>query len=175
MKLRCNFVLKDGFMKKKEISIVVVQYAGLSGMPEEDQCLIRLAREAAQKAYAPYSGFKVGAALRLADGQSVTGNNQENASFPAGCCAERTALHWANANFPGTAVEAIAIAAFDSEGHQVSGVSPCGICRQALLETELRFTKPIRVLLDGADSVNVLNNAESLLPLRFDGGSLNSR
>ncbi len=161
-------------MQKKEISIVISQYADLSELPEHDQRLIETARQAAQKAYAPYSGFKVGAALRLAGGQMVTGNNQENASSPAGCCAERTALHWANANFPGTAVEAIAITAFDSEGRQASGVSPCGICRQALLETELRFGRPVRILLDDAGSVNVLNNAESLLPLSFNARSLAS-
>lgn len=155
-------------MRTTEIKITITQYDGVNELPENERQLIFAAREAVSKAYAPYSGFKVGAALQLAGGQIVTGNNQENASSPAGCCAERTALYWANANFPGIAVEAIAISAIDNAGRQASGLSPCGICRQALLETEIRFGQPIRILLDSLHKIKVLDNAESLLPLSFN-------
>ncbi len=159
-------------MQTREIKIFITRYTNLDELVGSDSTLIEAARESALHAYAPYSGFKVGAALRLVNGQIVTGNNQENASSPVGCCAERTALYWANANYPGLAVDAIAITAIDRSGKRAANLSPCGICRQALLETEIRFSHSIRILLDGADSVEVLNNAESLLPLSFTSGSL---
>lgn len=160
------------FMQKKEIKIIVLRYKDLKELPENDLKLIEAAREVAKKAYAPYSGFKVGAALRMADGNIITGNNQENASSPVGTCAERSALFWANANFPETAVLTIAITAIDQSGKHAGSLSPCGACRQAMLESELRFGQPIRVLLDSRDKIEVLDNVKSLLPLSFDGNSL---
>jgi cytidine deaminase len=159
-------------MHKNEIKIIVVQYDDITELPENDRQLILAAREIAPKAYAPYSGFKVGAALRMANGHIVTGNNQENASSPAGSCAERSALFWANANFPATPITAIAITAIDRSGKRSVRLSPCGVCRQALLETEIRFRQPVRVLLDSLSTIIVLDNIESLLPLSFNYNSL---
>ncbi len=162
-------------MRKREIKIAVTGFSSLDELPEEDRSLLQAAREAAGNAYAPYSGFRVGAALRLADGRAVSGNNQENASSPVGCCAERTALFWANANYPDVAVEAIAVSALDRDGKRPLRISPCGICRQALLESEMRFDRPIRILLDNSGEIDMLDNAKSLLPLSFDSGALEVR
>lgn len=144
-------------------------YRRLSGseLAPADAELLRAAVAAAGRAYAPYSRFHVGAALRMDDGSVVEGNNQENASFPAGVCAERTALHHALAMRPSGRVEAIAVAV-----PQVSGpmpVSPCGICRQALLEQETRQGSPLRLLLGTADGDALeIASAAELLPLHFD-------
>jgi cytidine deaminase len=140
------------------------------GLPPADRALLELAREASARAYAPYSRFLVGAALRMEDGTVVTGNNQENASFPAGICAERTALHAAMSQWPEGRVVEMAIAVPQVKGDRA--VSPCGICRQALLEQELRQGSPIRLLLVGAGPVFELERAGSLLPLSFDGSFL---
>lgn len=140
-------------------------------LPAADADLLHRAQEAAARAYAPYSAFRVGAALRLADGTLLEGSNQENAAFPAGTCAERSVLHYAMAQQPGARVEAIAVVV-----PQVAGddpVSPCGICRQALLEQESRQRAPVRVLLGTASgSVIELERASDLLPLQFDGSFL---
>ena len=122
-----------------------------------DAELMDKAARAADGAYAPYSRFLVGAALRLENGQVICGNNQENASFPAGICAERTAVFYAHANFPETQIRAIAITA-----------SPCGICRQVLLESEKRAGVPIRVLLAAGDKVRIFQSVKDLLPFGFD-------
>lgn len=159
-------------MKKHAIKTIITQYRDLNELPENDRQLILAAREIALSAYAPYSGFKVGAALRMSDGSMITGNNQENASSPVGCCAERTALYWANANFPEKPVLALAITAIDRSGNLSANLSPCGACRQALLETEIRFDQPIRVLLESRDQIDALDNAKSLLPLSFNVDSM---
>ncbi len=136
-----------------------------------DAELVGRASAAAKRAYAPYSRFHVGAALRTGGGLVVEGNNQENASFPAGICAERTALHQAMAMDPGAVVEVIAVAVPQVEGSMP--VSPCGICRQALLEQESRQKRPMRVLLAAASGeVIEIARAADLLPLHFDGSFL---
>ena len=129
------------------------------------------ARRATAQAYAPYSRFQVGAAVLLADGTVVTGSNQENAAYPSGLCAERVALFQANHRFPELPVKALAIAAV-SEGRPVSTISPCGACRQVLLETEQRYGRHIRILLCGVDEITVVESAEALLPLCFGAESL---
>ncbi len=163
---------KEFFMQKKEIKILFTEYKNLEELREEDRLLIISARQIAEKAYAPYSHFKVGAALRMEDGSIITGNNQENVSFPVGTCAERSALFWANANFPEKAVLAIAITAIGEDGKRAKSLSPCGACRQVMLETQYRFSRPMRVLLDSREKIEELHNVESLLPLSFDGDSL---
>lgn len=136
--------------------------------------LLDAAKEACSKAYAPYSNFRVGAAVMLDNGLIVAGNNQENAAYPSGTCAERCAIFYANANYPDNAVSAIAIVAMDSSGSVThSPVSPCGACRQVLLETENRYATPIRILLCGAKEVYVIESARSLLPLQFDVQNIN--
>ena len=161
-------------MKTKEIKISISEFEKLEELTASDQKLILKARDAAGKAYAPYSHYLVGSALRLADGTVVTGNNQENASSPLGTCAERSALFWANANFPGLAVNTIVVTAIDKNGEAARNVSPCGACRQVMLETQHRFNHPMRVILDSRDKIEILDNVESLLPLSFNGNSLKS-
>ncbi len=141
-------------------------------LSESDRLLVEKAKAMTDTSYAPYSHFCVGAALALADGQIFLGSNQENAVFPVGLCAERTAFFAASANAPEVAPVAIAIAARNSEGFQSKPVTPCGACRQALLEAEMRFHQPIRVLLYGTEGVYVLPSMKSLLPLTFDGSEL---
>ncbi len=159
-------------MQTKEIKILVREYENFSELTEQDQILVTEARKIAEKAYAPYSGFKVGAALLMNDGSIITGNNQENAASPVGTCAERSALFWANANYPEKAVLAIAVTAIDPSGRRAKSLSPCGSCRQAMLETQQRFSQPIRIILDSRDKIEILDNVDSLLPLNFNGNSL---
>jgi cytidine deaminase len=144
--------------------ITVFAYEELS---EADRILAAVAQEATKGSYAPYSRFHVGAAARLADGTVVTGANQENAAYPSGLCAERTTLFYAGAHYPTLAVEALAIAADDEQGGPDTPIPPCGACRQVLLETEQRFSTPIRILLCGRQEVYVARSAASLLPLTF--------
>ena len=129
--------------------------------------LVEKAKAMTQNAYCPYSHFHVGAAARLADGQIVAGSNQENAAYPSGLCAERTTLFAANANHPHTPVEALAIACYTHGHFTKDAASPCGACRQVMLETEHRFGQPMQVILYGEDMCYVFNSAADLLPLNF--------
>ena len=132
----------------------------------EDAFLHKSAIIAAEKAYAPYSNFSVGAVAFLSDNSCVQGSNQENAAFPSGLCAERVALFSAGANCPDSAIKALAIVAL-KEGVIQPFVSPCGGCRQVMLETEQRQGHDIRVLLCGRDKTIVVSSAKDLLPLCF--------
>ena len=134
--------------------------------------LVEIAKQKTQDAYCPYSHFHVGAAVLLADGQIVTGANQENAAYPSGLCAERTTLFAANANHPQTPVVALALACY-TNGHFTKDVaSPCGACRQVMLETEHRFGVPMKVLLYGDRECYVFESAKDLLPVCFTSESL---
>jgi len=159
-------------MQTKEIRIIVHEYSGLDELSETDRQLVLQAREAALKAYAPYSGFQVGAAVRLANEVVLSGNNQENAAYPTGLCAERTVLFYANANYPEVPVKTLAVTARNSTGLVHEPVKPCGGCRQALLEIEARFQQKIKVILDGEKAIWVLNGVESLLPFSFKPSAL---
>lgn len=134
--------------------------------------LVEKAKAMTQNAYCPYSHFHVGAAARLADGQIVAGSNQENAAYPSGLCAERTTLFAANANNPNTPVEALAIACYTQGHYTKDAASPCGACRQVMLETEHRFGKPMQVILYGEDMCYVFDSAADLLPLNFVADNL---
>lgn len=149
---------------KIEISIHRLQYDELS---EIDQKLIKVAKEATNRSYAPYSHFCVGAAALLNNGEIISGCNQENAAYPSGLCAERTTLFYANSRYPDAAVEALAIAARSQSGFLINPIPPCGACRQVLLETERRFGVPIRVLLYSKNDIFLVNSVEDLLPLSF--------
>lgn len=158
-------------MKQLTITVPVKIYA-LEELPEADRMLVERAKQATDGSYSPYSNFRVGAALLLSNGEIVCGANQENASYPIACCAERTALFYAGANYPGVGVKTIAIAARRAEdGFLAEPASPCGMCRQALMEVEHRFG-PIRVLLYGTEGTYVLNCVADLLPLVFTADSL---
>ncbi|GIV33240.1 MAG: cytidine deaminase [Chitinophagales bacterium] len=157
-------------MNHLEIQTVVRIYAEKE-LPEEDRQTLLQARQALSLAYAPYSRFQVGAAIRMSDGQIVRGSNQENAAFPLGICAERIALAARSVLAPNGTIISIAITS--AEKHPQKVISPCGMCRQALLEAELRQNHPIRIVLDGSDqTVYVLNSAADLLPLPFSSGNL---
>lgn len=154
---------------KLEIPIGSCTYNELS--PEEQQ-LINAACEATQRSYAPYSRFSVGAAALLENGIVVTGTNQENAAYPSGTCAERTTIFYANSQYPDQAVKTLAIAARSEEGFLDTPISPCGACRQVLLETEKRYGKPMRILLYGKKEIFIIQSVASLLPLCFDSDFL---
>jgi cytidine deaminase len=134
--------------------------------------LVEKAKAMTQNAYCPYSHLHVGAAARLADGQIVAGSNQENAAYPSGLCAERTTLFAANANNPNTPVEALAIACYTQGHFTKDAASPCGACRQVMLETEHRFGKPMQVILYGEDMCYVFDSAADLLPMNFVADNL---
>lgn len=137
-------------------------------LSDEDRALLEAARKATESSYAPYSKFYVGAAVRLTNKQIVCGSNQENAAYPSGTCAERTAIFYANAQYPDQAVETLAIAAQTQGSFLTKPISPCGACRQVILETEHRYGKPVRILLYGTEGVYVLEGIRSILPLQFD-------
>ena len=130
--------------------------------------LLQVAKDKTKDAYCPYSHYHVGAAALLADGQVITGANQENAAYPSGLCAERTTLFAANANNPQTAVEALAVACYTNGHFTADPASPCGACRQAILEYEKLGGQPIEILLAGRNKVYKLQGIRSLLPLSFE-------
>ena len=135
--------------------------------------LIDAAKQATSNAYAPYSHFHVGAALLLENGKIITGNNQENAAYPSGLCAERTAVFYANAQFPDQKIEAMAVAAFYNGEFTPDVISPCGSCRQVLLEVESRYNSPVKILLyNKNDEVYVAESMSSLMPLSFTKDAL---
>ncbi len=142
--------------------------AACEELSESDLRLVEAAREASHRAYAPYSHFHVGAAILLDNGEVVTGSNQENAAFPSGTCAERTAAYYAHARYPEARFVKIAISAIGPDGDEVAmPVSPCGACRQALLEYETLAGKGVEVILTGNKSVYILPSVRSLLPFAF--------
>lgn len=151
-------------------------FSSADALQPEDAVLLKKAWEASGQAYAPYSHFKVGAAARLANGIILSGSNQENASFPAGICAERVLLSSISVNYPGISIETLAIS---FSGHNVKSdhpISPCGICRQSLQEYETRFQKSIRLILGGfSGDVYVIPTSGMLLPFSFTGTDLNIR
>ncbi|TNE80176.1 MAG: cytidine deaminase [Bacteroidetes bacterium] len=141
-------------------------------LPESAQKLLERAHANASKAYAPYSHFYVGAALELSDGRVVDGNNQENAAYPSGLCAERVALFAAGAQFPEQGGKQLAIVAHTAEGPLAEPAAPCGACLQSLSEYELRFEEPITIWLGGKDKVWCFKGVRQLLPFGFDGSLL---
>ncbi len=134
--------------------------------------LVEVAKKKTQDAYCPYSNYHVGAAALLADGQVITGSNQENAAYPSGLCAERTTLFSANSNNPQTPVVALAIACYTNGHFTETPASPCGACRQVMLETECRFGVPMKVLLYGDKECYVFESAKDLLPVCFTNENL---
>lgn len=144
------------------------RYENRSVLPAKDTELLEAALLATQHAYAPYSSFKVGAAARLTNGIIITGSNQENASYPVGICAERVLLGNAAMQYPGVAIESMAISYRTDKRPSDTPVSPCGMCRQALVEFEARVSASIRLILGGEEGeVLVTNSALVLLPFAF--------
>lgn len=155
-------------MRQKELKIWITEYHKIEDLPEIEKILVTAALNIVDQAYAPYSNFKVGAAVLLENDEIITGTNQENAAYPSGLCAERVALFYANSKFPNVSVKAIAICAKNQNGLIEIPISPCGSCRQVMLETETRFNRPIKVILTGTKLIQVLENSKQLLPLHFD-------
>ena len=153
-------------MKERKIEINM-QFAELQELSNEDQELIQQAIKATRHSYAKYSHFHVGSAVKLENGTIVIGANQENAAFPSGLCAERTAIFAAQANYPDQPIRTLAIAASNAQGFRPNPISPCGACRQVILEVEDRYQKPVRILLYGTEGVYIINSVKDLLPLSF--------
>ena len=136
-------------------------------LTEEQQAVVSIAKEQTKHSYCPYSHFHVGAAAKLANGEVIRGCNQENAAYPSGLCAERSALFAAGAQYPDQAVTKLAIACY-TDGHFTKEPgSPCGACRQVMLETEHRYGGKMEVLLYGENETYVFESAADLLPLIF--------
>ncbi len=157
---------------QEKIHQIVTRICRYDELPQEYQALIDEAKRQTEKSYAPYSNFHVGAGVLLADGTITGGNNQENAAYPSGLCAERVALFHANSQYPNVAVRAIAIAASTGGKFLQSPISPCGACRQVLLETENRFGQPIEVLLYGEKEILLIKKVADLLPFNFSDKQL---
>lgn len=151
---------------------IAIKHCQLDELSVADRELIEQAMKATDNAYAEYSHFYVGAALRLANGRIVIGANQENAAFPSGLCAERTAVFSAQANFPDQSIEALALVARNDNGLIDNPVTPCGACRQVLLGVEERYGLPMRILMYGKSGVYSVVSAKDLLPLSFVDSSM---
>lgn len=160
-------------MKTEDIKFSVEVYESSDELNQDDAFLLSEARSVTQFAYAPYSNFQVGAVAKLVNGEMVSGTNQENASYPAGICAERSLLSSAASIHPGIAIETMAVTYKNLKGDSNTPVSPCGICRQVISEFQNRFHKPIKLILSGMEGkVQVIENAGSLLPLAFSSEDL---
>lgn len=160
-------------MNKEEYKFSYEVYDSIAGLNEQDASLLNEARAVTAAAYAPYSNFNVGAVARLANGEIVKGTNQENASYPVGICAERSLLASAASLYPNIAIDTIAISYDNTRGASSHPISPCGMCRQSLVEYEQRVKQPIRLILSGLEgTVIVVATANSLLPLSFGSTDL---
>jgi len=160
-------------MKKHLISIAYETYSTDYELPENTKILKEQAEKALGSAYAPYSNFQVSAALLLSNGEIITGSNQENAAYPSGMCAERTAFYYAGARFPESKIEAVFILARKQGESDFVPACPCGSCRQAMLEYEIRQNHPIKIFfknkVEGFMSIDSVSDA---LPFKFDAASL---
>ncbi|GAA4316766.1 cytidine deaminase [Pontixanthobacter gangjinensis] len=160
-------------MKPLTITSRLEVYDSIDEVPQDVQDLMQQAIETRDAAYAPYSNFKVGAAIHLDNDEIVVGSNQENASYPSGLCAERTAVYFAGAKYPDTRILKIAISAKSMRHKVVSPVPPCGACRQALVEYEVKQDEPIELYFMGeTGKVVKADSVKDLLPLVFDSTCL---
>ena len=153
----------------KEIEIITtITERSYNELSKDERELVDAARKATAGAYAPYSNFRVGAAILLDNGQIVTGANQENAAFPSGTCAERSACFYAGANYPDARFEMIAISAIGTDGLETAiPTAPCGACRQALLQYENIARRDVPVILAGRQTIYTVPSVKALLPLTF--------
>lgn len=154
-------------MEKLTININVRQYKNKTELNEEDRKILEVALSTVKKAYAPYSNFFVAAAVLLENGEIITGTNQENIAYPSGLCAERVAIFYANSKYPDVAIKTIAICAYNNGEYTKIPTTPCGSCRQVMIESEMRFKKPIKVIMYGKDKILSVDDVKSLLPIAF--------
>ncbi len=170
---RVSVSIKRTIMKETTYEFKYQLLNDLSELNSEDAILLTNARAVTRNAYAPYSNFYVGAVAILNNGEIVTGTNQENASYPAGLCAERVLMSSASSLFPNVAIKTMAISYHNRNGKSGHPISPCGICRQSLTEFADRTGQSIRIILSGQEGeVMIIENAASLLPLAFSGKEL---
>ena len=155
-------------MQNKQLNISYQVYQSMDELPAEWLSLLQKAVEATKRSYAPFSDFKVGAAILLDNGEVVCGSNQENAAYPSGLCAERTACFYAGSTWPGARMLAIAIAACQGGKLTATPTYPCGACRQALVQYESEGGVPMRVIVGSAGRVEVFDSVRDLLPFVFD-------
>ncbi|ALJ04837.1 cytidine deaminase [Pseudalgibacter alginicilyticus] len=160
-------------MKKIKIESTIYVYENLEALPQDVFYLVERAKEARNNAYAPYSKFKVGAALVLDNNEVVTGNNQENASYPSGLCAERTAVYYAGSQYPNAKILKMVIVAGSEVNKTDEAIPPCGACRQAIAEYEVKQELPIEIYFMG-ETGRILksNSLKNLLPLLFNKSML---
>ena len=161
--------------KPKSISISshFEVFENIDSLSEADKKLMLSAFEARKNAYDPYSNFSVGASILLENGEVIKGNNQENAAYPSGLCAERVAIFYAGANFPNINILKIAVTASSSNQITNEPIPPCGACRQSISEYEIKQQQPIEVLFMGAEGKVVKSpSISNLLPLAFDKSML---
>lgn len=162
-----KFILKIIMKNQKALHIPYLEYTK-DQLSSEDALLYKMAQEATLKAYAPYSNFYVGCALKLKNGEIITGTNQENAAFPSGLCAERVAFFYAGANFPNELIDTIVISVSSSKKHSDLIYAPCAACRQSMLEYENKQQQPIRILFEGSnDTIIEMNAINDLIPFAF--------
>ncbi len=160
-------------LKKHKLETYLEIYDSISELPDSIQNLINKAQQARDNAYAPYSRFKVGAALELKSGQIITGNNQENAAFPSGLCAERVAVFHAGSNYPNEIITSLALTVRSLQKEINKPTPPCGACRQALAEYEVKQDSPIAIYFMGeTGKVVKAASVRDLLPLVFDSSFL---
>ena len=155
-------------MTSKEIRIAYSEYESVEQMEQQERELVEAAIDAIQGSYAPYSKFNVGAAVRLDNGEIIQGANQENAAYPSGICAERTAMFYASAKYPENAITAIAIGASQQGVLCSNPVSPCGACRQVMAEYQTKGGQPMTIFLIGSGKIWKFEKVNDLLPLIFD-------
>ena len=155
-------------MTSKEIKIAYKEYDSLNQLEQYDRELAEAAIQATEGSYAPYSKFNVGAAVRLDSGLIIKGSNQENAAYPSGICAERTAMFYASATYPENAITSIAIAAGQDGVLCDIPVSPCGACRQVMAQYQLKGGQHMSILLVGGSRIWKFEKVDDLLPLIFD-------
>lgn len=160
-------------MTKKQIQFDIEVYQSVEELTAEDAVLVKKAREITEQAYAPYSNFHVSAVAMLTNGEMLTGTNQENASYPVGICAERALLSTISSVYPDVSIETIAISYHNLNGESSRPISPCGMCRQAIAEYEVRFKKSIRLILSGmSGEIYVIAKASQILPLTFTASDM---
>jgi cytidine deaminase len=162
-------------MTRHQISISFSNYSTENELPEASLFLLNTALENMNNAYAPYSHFQVSAAIRLSNGEVVTGSNQENAAYPSGMCAERSAIYYAGARFPKDKIEEILVIARREGESELVPACPCGSCRQAMLEYEERQSSPIKLIFKQKDAGFIgLDSVSDSLPFKFEAESLGS-
>ena len=160
-------------MTELELKIKVRVFKQLQDLKAEDMALMQAAKNALHNSYSPYSQFKVAAAVLLENGQVLTGTNQENASFPAGICAEGTVISAASSLYPNVAIKKIAVTVKSGNRIVASPASPCGVCRQRMLEYETRFNSDIEIMMMGEEGeVYAVDSVKDLLPLHFSKANL---